>query len=165
MTKHIDDLGLTIDIIAPLNESTIGDEPLKDTKSLQETRIGVYRFMLANLTLPYPDGRVFHYHIDRQVRTLVDRAIRRLRAVKVKIIEYDLSPVEVVKMLHSMYNKSQMMWESVSECSDACRKESVDKYLMRLGQDAPHKNIDSIVNSPSMPEMTRKSLLSIDSDG
>lgn len=155
MTKHMDDLGLTIDIISPFNDTIT--EPMRDnieaTTSQQETRIGVYRFMLSNITLPYPDGHVFHYHIDRQVRSLVDRSIRRLRALKIKVIEYDLNPVEVVKMLLSVYNKTDQMLKSVVECSRGCRRDSLDKYLTRLGPNSPFRN------SLEYETKSRKSLL------
>lgn len=167
MTKHMHDLGITIDIIAPFNETIVKEsespssiqQQQSQQQPSQETRLGIYRFMLSNLTMPYPDGRVFHYHIDRQVRALVERSIRRLRALKVRVVEYDLSPVEVVKMLHLVFNKTQTMLKSVAECSDACRVESLDKYLVRLGQDAPYRSVETMRKSPSLSETMRKSLM------
>lgn len=154
MAKHVRDMSLAVEIVSTINETI--EEPAKETSG--DIRIGVYRFMLANMTLPHPRGQVFHYIVDRQVRILVDRAVRRLKTLKIHVIEYDLSPIDVVKMLLSVFNKTQNMLDSVSVCQDSCRQESIQKYLDRLGPDSPYRSFDSLIRSPSLTDESRKSL-------
>lgn len=155
MSKHSGDIHRIIDILSSSsNETEVESSSLLKQTAL-ETRVGVFKFMLLNLTMPTANGQIYQYVVDRPIKVAVERAIRRLKSLKVKLIEYNLSPIEVVRMMYSMSNKSKNMLESVEMCRKQEAKDSVDRYLRHLGYDAPYKSIEALVRSPNLPDITK----------